>query len=33
MINAWNLLWIVPIAGSIGAFGMVLVAANHRKGE
>lgn len=26
MINAWHLLWIVPAAGSLGAFVMALFA-------
>lgn len=29
MINALHLLWIVPLAGSVGVFFMALVAAGH----
>ena len=30
MINAWHLLWIIPLSGAAGAFFMALVAVNNR---
>lgn len=29
MISAWNLLWIVPMSASLGAFCMALAAVNN----
>lgn len=31
MINAWHLLWIIPVCLLAGAFCMALVAVNNRK--
>jgi hypothetical protein len=31
MISAWHLLWIIPLAGSIGALFMALAAAAGKK--
>lgn len=30
MINAWNLVWIIPVAASIGALMMALVRAGGK---
>lgn len=29
-MNLWNLLWIIPLSASAGAFCMALIAANNK---
>jgi hypothetical protein len=33
MIGAWHLIWIVPLAGGVGAFMMAIIAGGTRRDE